>query len=283
MRRFALLSSLLGLLCLAAPAQSLPVGPIAPETTIDEGPADGETVEGETEFAFSATRAGAPLGDATFLCSVDGAAPSQCWSPTLIDDLEAGPHIFSVQAVDPLTTLVDPEPASRSFFVVEPECEEVEAGEAGEEEGEESELEEEDEGRSCEGEARDGRLPPRECVLRSARGRLSLSGNVAQLKVRYTAYAPSQAWIAYRVGRGGAKLDEARRRLSRRGAIVLTERLSPKQGARLRAARRFTLELSVPEAPGYCRPYETRALAHRRATRARAVWAQSGSIFGDGP
>ena len=82
----------------------------SPETNIDLGPSDGETVGPATQFAFSAEP------DSTFVCEIDVAGWQPCLSPVSLGPLSNGPHTFAVAAVDPATNQ-DPSPAERSFEV----------------------------------------------------------------------------------------------------------------------------------------------------------------------
>ena len=52
---------------------------------------------------------------------------------------------------------------------------------------------------------------------------------------------------------------------------------------KVRAARRVTVFLDVPEAPSFCRRYETRHLTIRRSLHSQLAWLQSESIFGSSP
>ena len=65
-----------------------------PVTTLDSGPA-AETGSTSTSFAFSSNE------PATFRCELDGEALTPCSSPLELQALAVGPHVLSVQAVDP--------------------------------------------------------------------------------------------------------------------------------------------------------------------------------------
>ena len=85
----------------------------APDTTILAGPTGASNA-----IAFSASEPGA-----TFECSIDGDAFTECVSPAQFPDpeigfpaLAPGTHTFLVQAVD-LDGNVDPTPARRTFTV----------------------------------------------------------------------------------------------------------------------------------------------------------------------
>ena len=87
-------------------------GATAPETTIDDGPAEGSTITDPTPtFEFSSSEPGS-----TFECSVDGGASAPCTSPRTLTTLADGEHTFEVRAFSP-TNVPDPTPASRTFTV----------------------------------------------------------------------------------------------------------------------------------------------------------------------
>jgi hypothetical protein len=87
---------------------------VAPETTINSGPADEITVATAT-FTFSATDA--TSGVASLECRLDGGAFAACTSPRTLTGLAIGPHTFSVRARDNAGN-IDATPATRSFKVV---------------------------------------------------------------------------------------------------------------------------------------------------------------------
>ena len=267
MRRLALLSGLLGLLCLAAPAQSLPAesGPGALDTVITRAPDEGGRVENDAVgFAFEATREGLPFPTAGFRCTLDGGAAAPCSSPLIIEELDEGPHVFAVAAEDPLTGETDPVPATRAFVIVEGACDEEEATAEGEE---------------CETE---GSSLPRECLLKSARATVSIDAERARLTLRYTTFAPTDARVSFRLGgaRGSLRLGEARRHLARRGVVHLSEQLSKAKAARVRAGRRITVEIDVPGTPEQCRRRGVRRLTIKRTGHDSQTWLQSDPIFG---
>ncbi|HKJ35480.1 MAG TPA: hypothetical protein VKA36_02835, partial [Solirubrobacterales bacterium] len=86
---------------------------VAPQTTITSGPAEGETVLGDSAtFAFQGT-----AGDTAKLqCSLDGAPFSDCATPTTFDGLAPGDHNARFRAVD-FAGNIDPTPATRNFTV----------------------------------------------------------------------------------------------------------------------------------------------------------------------
>ncbi|HTT95140.1 MAG TPA: PKD domain-containing protein [Solirubrobacterales bacterium] len=85
-----------------------------PDTRIDSGPAEGETVSAPVTFTYSGTPADAA---ARFECRLDAAAFSSC--PTggiTYASLEPGHHQFAVRAIDAAGD-ADQTPATRGFLV----------------------------------------------------------------------------------------------------------------------------------------------------------------------
>jgi hypothetical protein len=82
----------------------------APKTAIDAGPAASTTSTSAT-FYFSANET-----NATFECSLDGAAFSPCAEPRDYTDLTVGNHEFRVRAID-LAGNVDGSPAIHSWTI----------------------------------------------------------------------------------------------------------------------------------------------------------------------
>jgi hypothetical protein len=261
----------------AAPAAPAAVDVSALDTAITGGPAEGALIEDERPtFSFEATLAGAPFPAATFRCSVDNAPAEPCASPFQPEALEEGAHSFSVFAEDTEDLVADPTPARRTFSVIgaEEECEAFEDEEGFEEEGEEC----------LEGRAGNGSVPPEECLLRTARARLFVysSQSRVRLVIRYTAFSPADVYVDYRLsgGKGPLKLGTAHQRFAKSGLLRVNERLSDGEMDKVRAAKRFTVLMNVPQAPHYCRRYGTRHLTIRRTVHSQVVWFQSDSIFG---
>jgi predicted outer membrane repeat protein len=84
-----------------------------PETSIDSGPLS-PTEEAEATFTFSSDRA-----DATFECSLDGAAFQACSSPHTVGGLTEGDHIIEVRSTRRVRA-VDPTPAGYAWTVAIP-------------------------------------------------------------------------------------------------------------------------------------------------------------------
>lgn len=269
--------TVLALLCMVAPAQAATAPAPVLDTAITAGPAGGAVTENERPiFSFAATLAEAPFEVAAFQCSVDSAPAEPCTSPFQTDELDDGAHSFSVFAEDPERLLADPTPAQRSFAIVsaEEECEAFEDEDGFFEEDEED----------CEEEADQSRLPPEECLLRTARARLFTYSTQSRVRlvIRYTAFSPAEVIVDYRLmgSRGALRLGSAHQHFVKRGIFRVSERLTDAEMDKVRAARRFTVSMSVPEAPRYCRRYDTRHLTIKRSLHSQVVWFQSDSIFG---
>lgn len=280
MPRLLLPVALLVLLCAAASAQAVTVigGPLVIDTTITAGPAQNAVIEDEAPtFSFVATANGVELPTANFYCAVDGGPAEECENPHELDPLEEeGKHTFSVYAEDPATKSVDPEPATRTFFLefVEGECEET-----GEElEDEEGNLE------ICDSNGETSALPPEECLLRTARARVFTfaAHDKVRLVIRYTSFSPADVVVSYHLNgaKGSLNLGEARDRFSKKGLFRVTEKLTKAQATKVHAAKRFTVELDIPAAPSYCHRYDTRHLTIKRTIHSQVIWFQSDSIFG---
>jgi CSLREA domain-containing protein len=84
-----------------------------PETTIDDGPVSPIDDTAAT-FTFSSDR-----DDATFECSLDGAAFQTCTSPHAVQGLTEGSHGFQVRATRRVRA-VDPTPASHHWTIAIP-------------------------------------------------------------------------------------------------------------------------------------------------------------------
>jgi hypothetical protein len=268
--------ALLAALIVAPPAAAAVTAP-GLDTVITSGPAEEAVIEDPRPiFSFEATLAGAPFPAATFLCAVDKAPATPCASPFQTKGLEEGAHSFAVFAEDAQQLLVDATPAERSFSVIEPEeeCEVFEDEEGVEEE--EGECEEE--------QADDSRVPPEECVLRTARARLFTysSLNRIRLVIRYTAFDPGDVYVDYRLSgaRGELRLGTAHQHFEKRGLLRVNQRLDENAMRKVRAAKRFTVVMTIPAAPRFCRRYDTRHLTIRRSIKSQAVWFQSDSVFG---
>ncbi len=145
----------------------------------------------------------------------------------------------------------------------EPDCvEELEFEECEEaEDGEELECEEEPEPLRA-GEA------PADCLLTSARPRVSIAGGQGRLKldVRYEVSAPAEVSVSLRSagGKGSVAMPPERLRLSRGGSFHETLALNEEETERALSAREFSVRLRVAGAPSSCRRYELLHLTVKR-------------------
>jgi hypothetical protein len=158
----------------------------------------------------------------------------------------------------------------------EEECfeeeEELEEAEAVEEEVEEAAEE-------CEAEAQDATVPPEECVLQTARARVSTDSahGKVRLVLHYTALAPTAVTIEYRLrgNKGSLRLGQASRHFGQRGVFRASETVGENQMARVRAAKSFEVQLHVAGAPAFCAQYYSRHLTERHGGNKHAVWSES--------
>ena len=120
--------------------------------------------------------------------------------------------------------------------------------------------------------------------MRTARARLFTysSQNRVRLVIRYTAFAPADVYVDFKLSgaKGSLKLGTAHQRFAKSGLLRVNERLGEGAMDKVRAARRFTVVMTIPSAPRYCRHYDTRHLTIRHTVHGQAVWFQSDSIFG---
>ena len=86
---------------------------LAPDTTIDDGPA-ATTARTSATFVFSSNEPGA-----TFQCSLDSGSFSSCSSPVTYTSLGEGAHTFRVRATDSVGN-VDPVEASYTWTITPP-------------------------------------------------------------------------------------------------------------------------------------------------------------------
>ena len=91
-------------------SRSFSLDTLEPETTIESGP-EGPTNAADVTFEF-----GSNEPDATFECRLDSGAWTACESPTSLQGVAAGSHVFEARATDDVGK-VDTTPASRSFVV----------------------------------------------------------------------------------------------------------------------------------------------------------------------
>jgi hypothetical protein len=143
------------------------------------------------------------------------------------------------------------------------ECEEAE-------DGEELECEEEPEPLRA-GEA------PADCLLTSARPRVSIAGGQGRLKldVRYEVSAPAQVSVSLRSagGKGTVAMPPERLRLSRGGVFHESLQLTDEETERALSAREFSVRLRVADVPASCRRYELQRLTVKRGGEESPVFS----------
>jgi hypothetical protein len=115
--------------------------------------------------------------------------------------------------------------------------------------------------------------------LRTADARVLVedSQSRVRLALRYTTFAPADVAVAYRLsgGRGTLPLGSAKAHFTQSGVFRLTERLGRGDMERVRAARRFTVTIDVPAAPGHCARYSSHRLTVRHAAHGQVAWVQA--------
>jgi hypothetical protein len=147
------------------------------------------------------------------------------------------------------------------------EGEECEADEPDctEDEGEEEECETGEE--DCEeAEGEEAEAPP-ECLLTTARPRLSISDSQQRLRlqVRYTLSGPAEVAIGLRSSgsKGSLTLPASKHRLSHDGTFRQSFALSEAETERALNAKQFTLRLHVLDVPWSCHRYDFHHLSVR--------------------
>lgn len=152
---------------------------------------------------------------------------------------------------------------------------EEECSESDEEEVEGSEEAEEE----CEAEAEDaGFSAADDCYLRTAQARVVAypERNMMRLTLGYTTYTPARATVEYGA-KSDPRLGTVRRQLGRSGVVRLSKHLGGKAMAQLRASRRFTVTVHVPEAPRGCQRFEVQRLQVERSSDSRVTWSETAS------
>ena len=188
-------------------------------------------------------------------------------------------------------SFTDSGPEASSFVVdtgepgdeLEEECfEEGEESESEEAEGVEGEGDEGEETEECEAEAQGGKLlPPEECLLRTASARVftSAAHDKVRLVLRYTALAPTEVAVDYRLkgGKGSLQFNEARKHFATRGVFRANETLNEAQMNRVLAAKSFEVQLRIPAAPALCNRYYSKHLTIKRGGPSHTVWSEPDS------
>jgi len=155
----------------------------------------------------------------------------------------------------------------------EEELEEEWEGEEPEGDGGWVELEGEEEGEEA------ASRFPLGCLLRTAQPEavLDASHEELRLRLRYTARIPAKVGVASWLtgGKGSLQLGSTKSRAQRAGVLRLNRHLDPRSLIKARAARIVFVRLGLPTAPGFCRPYLTIQLGHKRLVGERATWSES--------
>lgn len=162
---------------------------------------------------------------------------------------------------------------------LEEECELGEPDCVEELDFEECEEAEDGEGLECEEEPEPLRAgeAPADCLLTSARPRVSISGGQGRLKldVRYEVSAPAEVSVSLRSagGKGTVAMPPERLRLSRGGVFHETLELNEEETERALSAREFSVRLRVADVPSSCRRYELRHLTVKRGGEESPVFS----------
>lgn len=178
----------------------------------------------------------------------------------------AGP----ANAPNPSASILPPFEEGEECEAAEPECteeetEECEAG--GEEECEEAEAEE-------------AEAPP-ECLLTTARARLSISDSQQRLRLqlRYALTAPVDVAIGLHSsgGKGSLTLPASKHHLSHSGTFRESFALSEAETERAIDAKQFTLRLHVLDVPSSCHRYDFHHLSVKRGGQRSPVFSEASS------
>lgn len=160
---------------------------------------------------------------------------------------------------------------------VEEEVEAEDEAEAAEED--EFEVEECFTGEEEECEDESGLEAPEDCLLTAAEATVFAfpNRNRVRLQVRYETTAPTAVGVDYGLhgNKGSLFLGGDRKPPASKGVVRLTRALTEAQMVKVLAAKDFTVRLTVPAAPRYCRAYFERHLDVRRATPSGLSWLQS--------
>jgi hypothetical protein len=154
----------------------------------------------------------------------------------------------------------------------EPDC----AEEEGDENEEECELGEDGEEECVElGEDE----APSECLLTTAKPRISISAAQQRLRldVRYTLADPADVAIGLRSsgGKGSVTIPASKHHLSHSGNFHETVELSDAETERALDAKQFTVRLHVLDVPWSCHRYDFRHLTDRRGSEQSPVFSET--------
>lgn len=145
-------------------------------------------------------------------------------------------------------------------------------------EGEECEAFE-DEEEFCEEEIEEAQgEAPAECLLTSARPRVSIGGGQEQLRldIRYTVAGPANVTVSLRASgkKGSVSIAPSRHKLTRNGTLRETAELSEEETERALAAREFTVKLRVAGVSSSCHRYDVRHLVVKRGGDESPVFSE---------
>jgi len=184
--------------------------------------------------------------------------------------------ISSARATELATT---PGAAAISPPFDEGECE-ADEPDCAEEEGyeEECELSEEDEEECIEAGDGEGEAPP-ECLLTTARPRVSISSAQQRLRLdlRYTLTDPADVAIGLRSsgGKGSVTVPATKHHLSHSGSFHETFELSEVETERALAAKQITVRLHVLDVPWSCHRYDFHHLSVRHGGQQSPVFSET--------
>lgn len=163
----------------------------------------------------------------------------------------------------------------------EPDC----AEEEGEEDEEECEEDEDGEEECIEVGDGEGEAPP-ECLLTTARPRVSISSAQQRLRLdlRYTLTAPAEVAIGLRSsgGKGSATVPATNHRLSHSGNFHQTFELSEVETERALAAKQVTVRLHVLDVPWSCHRYDFHHLSVRHGGQQSPVFSETSADLRSG-
>jgi hypothetical protein len=163
----------------------------------------------------------------------------------------------------------------------EPDCEE----EGDENEDEECELGEDGEEECVEVGDGENEAPP-ECLLTTARPRVSISAAQQRLRldVRYTLTDPADVAIGLRSsgGKGSMAVPTTKHHLSHSGNFHETFELSEAETERALGAKQFTVRLHVLDVPWSCHRYDFRHLNVRHGGEQSPVFSETSADLRSG-
>jgi hypothetical protein len=171
---------------------------------------------------------------------------------------------------DPSASILPPFEEGEECEADEPEC-----TEEGEEECEAGDEEE------CEEAEAEGAEAPAECLLTTARPRLSISDSQQRLRLqlRYTLSGPAEVSIGLRSsgGKGPLTLPASKHRFSHSGTFRESFALSAPETERALDAKQFTVRLHVLDVPSSCHRYDFHHLSVKRGGHDAPAFSEKSS------